>query len=168
MKTVALKVFLLFVVCTTGQRISTYKEQGIAFVKQYYLLFDSVQRPSVRDFYENVDSILVYGDSMYLGADAIMQKYATSTTVGQRNISATDCQPTNDAGIIINVVGKLSFNDSGLNERSRTLNSTLWFNEMFVLKPRVTAFFIQNQHFRSSVWNISSASMNYSDVLIFV
>jgi hypothetical protein len=45
---------------------------------------------------------------------------------------------------------------------------TLWFNEMFVLKPRVTALYIENHHFRSGVWNMTTSSMNNSDSLIFV
>lgn len=168
MKTAALKVFLLFVVIVAGQRIPNYSQAGKTFVQQYYTLFDSPQKTSVRDFYD--DSVLVTGGEIFIGVDAIMQKYTFMLPVGQRNISTLDCQPTNDAGVIVNVFGRISFNDSSkiVSGNNNWLNSSIWFNEMFVLKPRVTSFFIQNQHFRSSVWNLTSNSVNNSDGLVFV
>lgn len=164
-----MKVLLLFVVFVSGQRIPNYKEAGKAFVLQYYTVFDSPQRPSVKDFFESNDSILVSGGDIFYGVDAIMPKFATSAIVAQRNITASDCQPTNDAGIIVNVFGRILYNDTAIVGLTPTGNSTsIWFHEMFVLKPRVTSFFIQNQHFRASVWNMTSASMNYSEGLRFV
>lgn len=169
MKTIALKVFLLFTVLVTGQRIQNYNQAGKAFVQQYYTLFDGPQRVGVRDFYD--DSILVTGGEILIGVEAIMQKFAMMLAVGQRSVSNMDCQPTNDAGVIVNVFGRISFNDSMkivTPNHANASNSSIWFNEMFVLKPRVTSFFIQNQHFRSSVWNMTSSTMNNSDGLIFV
>lgn len=168
MTTIALKAFLLYAVIVTGQRIPNYNQAGKAFVQQYYTLFDSAQKSSVRDFYD--DSVLLTGGEIFIGVDAIMQKYMSMVIISQRNISNLDCQPTNDAGVIVNVFGRISFNDSSkiVSGNNNWINSSIWFNEMFVLKPRVTSFFIQSQHFRSSVWNMTSNSMNNSDGLVFV
>lgn len=163
-----MKLLLLFIALVMGERIQNYNQAGKSFVQQYYAMFDSSQRMNLRNFYENNDSILVASGNIFIGVDAIVLKLTSMVTIMQRNITASDCQPTNDAGIIVNVAGKFSFIDASKTVSTNATNATLWFNEMFVLKPRVTSFFIENQHFRTSVWNMTTASMNSSDGLIFV
>ena len=163
-----MKFLLLFTALVMGERIQNYDQAGKSFVQQYYAIFDSALRTNVRNFYENNDSTLVASGNIFFGVDAIVQKLTSMVTIIQRNITTSDCQPTNDAGIIVNVAGKFSFIDISKIVSINSTNASLWFNEMFVLKPRVTSFFIENQHFRTSVWNMTTASMNNSDGLIFV
>lgn len=167
MKTAAVNFFLLFVALAKGQRMPNFNQTGITFVQQYYTQFDGPLRTSVRTFYENTDSVLVSGGEIFYGADAIIQKFSSMMAITQRNIIATDCQPTKDAGLIINVFGRVAFNDPSKTLSSNS-NSTVWFNEMFVLKPRVTSLYVENQYFRASVWNMTSTSTNNSNFLVFV
>jgi Nuclear transport factor 2 (NTF2) domain len=134
--------FLLFVTClATGERIPNYNQLGVDWMQKLYAASDSTPRASLRDFYD--DSVLVYNGETLYGVDKIMEKYNNISTVVKRNITTADCSPTNDAGFIVNVFGKILFNVS-------ENGTSQWFNEMLVFKPRVTAFYIQNQQFRTS------------------
>jgi Nuclear transport factor 2 (NTF2) domain len=170
MKTVAFKVLLVFVVLAAGERIQNYNQAGQTFVQQYYLLFDQPQRIGIREFYDSNDSILVINGEIFLGVDLIWQKFTTISPFSQRNVTTIDCQPTNDAGVIVNVFGRISLNiSSSIVFGNRNANGTMtWFNEMFVLKPRVTSFYIQNQYFRTSTWNTTSSGIDNHNGLIFV
>lgn len=97
----------------------------------------------MKDFYDINDSVLIYAGELFYGVDKIMDKFNSLSKIASRNITASDFQPTSDAGVILNIFGKVLFND--INN-----NMTLFFTEMFVLKPRVTAYYIQNQYYRSS------------------
>lgn len=163
-----MKFLLFFIALVMGERMQNYNQAGKSFVQQYYAIFDSTQRTNVRNFYENNDSVLVASGNIFFGVDAIVQKLTSMVIITQRNITAMDCQPTNDAGIVVNIAGRFSFIDTLKVVNTNATNATLWFNEMFVLKPRVTSFFIENQQFRTSVWNMTTALMNNSDGLIFV
>jgi hypothetical protein len=130
------------------ERIDNFKDAGTSFVRTYYSLFDNdFQRATVRDFYDNFDSILIMGGEMFIGIDKIMEKYTRTPTVLQRIVNGTDCQPTTDSGVIINVYGRILMNDQ--------TNQWQSFHEMFVLQPKVTLFYISNQHYRASSWNAS-------------
>jgi Nuclear transport factor 2 (NTF2) domain len=148
--------FLLFVTClAAGERISNYNQLGVDWMQKFYTAFDSNPRANLRDFYD--ESILVYNGDILYGVDRIMEKYNNISTVVKRNITTADFAPTNDAGFIVNVFGRILFSVS-------ENNTSQWFNEMLVFKPRVTAFFIQNQQFRTSRLSIA----NDTDILRFV
>lgn len=151
-----------------GQHLQNFSQIGQSFVMQFYNTFDSPQRAFVRDFYD-IDSVLIFNGEIFYGATAILDKFALQPFNNSlRNVTWSDFQPTNDGGIIVNVGGFLSSKDASSNFTFGSLANglTIWFNEMFVLKPRVTSFYIQNQHFRTSNWRNSIA--NNSNGLYFV
>lgn len=134
---------LILVTVVLTQRIANYNQVGKTFIDSYYKNFDGDQRTLLKDVYDNFDSYVVFRGEVMMGADKIIERFNTLPRVAQRNISFTDFQPTSDSGVILNVFGKIMFNDP-LN------NSTLFFSEMIVLKLKVTAYYVQNQYFRSS------------------
>lgn len=143
MRVIDIGLFLFMMGIVKTQRITNFIQVGRAFMDSFYKNFDGDQRMNLKDVYDNVDSYLVFRGDIFIGTDKIIEKFNTLPRVLQRNVSFADFQPTNDAGVILNINGKILFNDP-LN------NSTMFFSEMFVLKPKVTAYFIQNHHFRSS------------------
>lgn len=146
MRAITFLFLVVFVSLVSMQRITNYVQVGTNFVQQYYASFDNdYLRLNVQDFYDTVDSVLVYGSGIYFGADQILNKFKNVTTVIQRNISATDCQPTNDTGVIVNVYGRILY--KSVNNFN---NNSLFFTEMFVLKPRLSAYYVQNQHHRAT------------------
>lgn len=175
MKRVLIEILTLMLVTFVNcQRVQNFTQIGQTFMTQFYNIFDSPQRSSIKDFYES-DSIYVYHGEMYNGAMAIIDKFnilgtnqnSALSVNNMRSISWYDSQPTNDGGVILNVGGFLSPKDASTNSATSGSfsNATrVWFNEMFVLKPRVTSFFVQNQHFRSSDWrnnnNINPTNTN--------
>lgn len=161
MKAITVNFFLILTSFVACDRISNYKQVGQAFIQQYYTLFDNVLlRSGVKDLYDGNDSILIIGTDIFYGAEKIMERLNMVSPVVQRNVTSADCQPTNDAGVIVNVYGRILFTDS-------VGNWTPHFIEMFVLKPRVTSYFIQNQHFRSTIVT-NSTNNNNTDSLRFV
>lgn len=164
MKAITVKLFLILVTSVTCDRITNYKQVGQTFVQKYYALFDNILfRAGVKDFYDSSDSILVSGTDIFFGSDKIMERLNVVSSVVQRNVTATDCQPTNDAGVIMNVFGKILSSDT-------TSNWTPFFTEMFVIKPKVTSYYIQSQYFRSTVIfnSTTNMSINIIDGLRFV
>lgn len=142
-------------------RIFNYKQVGLTFMQQYYSLFDNnLLRSGVKDFYDGNDSILIAGSEIYFGADKIMERLNIITAVVSRNVTTSDSQPTNDGGVIVNVYGRILYSDTASNW------TTPHFTEMFILKPRVTSFFIQHQHLRTAI--ITNNINNNTDSLRFV
>lgn len=157
MKPIVITFLLLFTGFIACERISNFNQVGQAFVQQYYAFFDNLaQRASVRNFYDVTDSVLVFSGSLFYGADAIMNRLSSVPNVVLRNVSSIDSQPTNDAGVIVNIFGRILFSDT-------VSNYTPSFSEMFVLKPRVNSYYIQNQYVRSS-----SIVLSITDGLRFV
>ena len=145
-----------FVSC---QRITNFAEAGSNFMKLYYSTFDStLTRKNLQDLYEINNSIVIYGGDIFFAVDKIMERLSSVPNIIQRNISSTDYQPTNDAGVIVNVFGKILTNEINAN--------STYFTEMFVLKPKVTAFYIQNQQYRQS--SLITSANNLSEGLRFV
>lgn len=148
-------VLLVTSLSVMSDRIGNFNQVGMELMQKYYAAFDAnlPKRSEVKDLYDAVDSYLVYAGESFIGVDKIMEKFNSVLNVVARNITSSDSQPTNDGGVIMNVFGRISSVD----------NTLLYFTEMFVIKPRVTSFFIQNQQFRSS-----KIVSNTSDVLHFV
>ena len=150
-------VVLLFTTFVNCERISNFNQVGQAFVQQYYALFDNnFQRAGIRSFYDTSDSALVYASALYFGSDSIMNRLSSVSNVVQRNISSVDSQPTNDAGVIVNVFGRIIYSDT-------VSNYAPSFDEMFILKPKLNSWYIQNQYVRTSL-----ILMNSIDGLRFV
>lgn len=163
MKAIKVGLLLLLTSFVTCEQNPNYLQIGRGFVQQFYAYYDvAFQRSSVRSFYDINESVLLYAGELFQGADKIMEKFTAGVSnVVQRNITFTDVQPTNDAGMIINVFGRILYSDS------TAANWTPHFTEMFVIKPRFTMYYIQNQHFRSSV-AVNSSSISINDGLRFV
>lgn len=153
-------IFLLVIALVTSQQIPNYVQVGANFIQLYYSTFDNAvtRQQNIRNLYSS-SSNLAYGGVVISGVENIVQRFETVPNVIQRNISSTDSQPTNDAGVIINVFGKLLTGDVN------APGSSVFFTEMFFIKPKVTSFVIQNQQFRQSAGNVTSA---VADSLHFV
>merc|ERR1712020_751283 len=112
-----------------------YDAIGKAFVQQYYALFDdAAQRPQLISLYNTNESLLTFEGVQMQGSAKIMEKISSLTF--QRiahSITAIDCQPTFDGGILINVLGQLKTDDDPAQS----------FIQTFVLKPLNDSFFIQ-------------------------
>lgn len=160
MKAISTLILTSFLSSLTCDRIFNYKQVGLTFMQQYYTIFDNnLLRSGVKDFYDGNDSILIAGSEIYFGADKIMERLNIITAVVSRNVTTSDSQPTNDGGVIVNVYGRILYSDTAS-------NWTPHFTEMFILKPRVTSFFIQNQHLRTAI--ITNNINNNTDSLRFV
>lgn len=155
MRVIGVGLFLLLASSVKTERISNFVQVAKAFIDTYYRNFDGDQRSVLKDVYDSVDSYVVFRGEVLIGADKILEKYNTLPRVQQRNVSYSDSQPTTDSGVILNVFGKILFNDP-------SNNSPQPFTEMFVLMPRVSAYYVQNQYFRSS------GAQNNTDGLHFV
>ena len=85
-----------------------YDPIGKAFVQQYYKLFDdAAQRPQLSSLYNTNESLLTFEGVQMQGSAKIMEKISSLTF--QRiahSITAIDCQPMFDGGILINVLGQ--------------------------------------------------------------
>lgn len=149
MTAITLGILLLVTGYVTCDRIQNYNQVGASFMQNFYASFDNVlQRASVRNYYDVTDSAANFRGELLFGADGIMARLNSFTNVIQRNIFFADYQPTSDAGVILNVFGKISYDVN-------TGNSS-FFSEMFVIKPRGSNFYIQNQQFRASTPNNSN------------
>lgn len=158
MHTLYIQILLLSTCYVSMERIQGYNQIGMTFMKQFYAIYDNdSSRTNLRDLYDTNDSILVYHGEIFYGLDKIITKYTNLAKVVERNITTADFQPTNDAGVILNIFGRIMLKDA---------TNKSYYSEMFVIKPRVTAYYIQHHHFRfSGIW---AQQGNNSDGLIFV
>lgn len=150
---------LLLSIGSECDRIANYAQVCTTFMQQYYAFFDSTpQRSSVATFYDINDSVLVSAGTLYIGSAQIMDRLGRVSNVVQRNITYSDCQPTYDAGVIVNVFGRISYD----------VRNASFYSEMFVVKPRISgtvAYYIQNQQYRSAQ---PTTQPNIADGLRFV
>ena len=107
-----------------------YDQIGKAFTQQYYALFDdAAQRPNLVNLYnvrksfvskpllclihhvclfQAEQSLMTFEGEQRQGSVKIMEKFAGLTFQKIAHlITAVDCQPTFDGGILINVLGQL-------------------------------------------------------------
>merc|ERR1711902_417390 len=117
-----------------------YESIGKAFTEQYYGLFDDpAQRPGLVNLYNAEQSLMTFEGQQMQGAAKIMEKIASLTFQKIAHlITAVDCQPMFDGGILINVLGQLKTDD----------DIPQSFMQNFVLKPAGDSFFIQHDVFR--------------------
>merc|ERR1712012_1092077 len=122
-----------------------YDQIGKAFTQQYYALFDdAAQRPQLVNLYNAEQSLMTFEGEQRQGSQKIMEKIAGLTFQKIAHlITAVDCQPTFDGGILINVLGQLKTDDDPPQS----------FTQTFVLKPSADSFFIQHDMFRLVIHN---------------
>jgi hypothetical protein len=125
-----------------------YDAIGKAFVQQYYAIFDdATQRQNLSALYNADQSLMTFEGVQMQGVAKIMEKIGSLTF--QRivhSITAIDCQPMFDGGILINVLGQLKTDDDPAQS----------FIQTFVLKPGGDSFFIQHDTFRLVLHNIAT------------
>nr|ACO15228.1 Probable nuclear transport factor 2 [Caligus clemensi] len=86
-----------------------YESIGKAFTQQYYALFDDpAQRHQLVNLYNAEHSLMSFEGQQMQGSVKIMEKIQNLTfTKIAHLITAVDCQPTFDGGILISVLGQL-------------------------------------------------------------
>jgi len=122
-----------------------YEAIGKAFAQQYYALFDNITaRPSLASLYHHTESLMSFEGQQCQGAVKIMEKFNSLTFQKiQHLITAVDCQPMFDGGILINVIGQLKTDDDPPHT----------FSQTFVLKPADGSFYCQHDMFRLGIHN---------------
>jgi len=125
-----------------------YDAIGKAFVQQYYTLFDDAnQRHQLVNLYNANESLMTFEGVQMQGAPKIMEKISSLTF--QRiahSITAIDCQPMFDGGILINVLGQLKTDEDPPHS----------FLQSFVLKNSNGCWFIAHDVFRLSLHDQAS------------
>jgi hypothetical protein len=125
-----------------------YEPIGKAFTQQYYALFDDpTQRHQLSNFYNAETSLMTFEGQSMQGTVKIMEKLGSLTfqKIGHL-VTAVDCQPMFDGGILINVLGQLKTDDDPVNS----------FNQTFILRPANDSFYIQHDVFRIVLHNIAA------------
>merc|ERR1711976_464838 len=86
-----------------------YDQIGKAFTQQYYAMFDdATQRANLINLYNAEQSLMTFEGVQVQGAARIMEKISGLTFQKIAHvITAVDCQPSFDGGILINVLGQL-------------------------------------------------------------
>ena len=125
-----------------------YDAIGKAFVQQYYALFDDpAQRGNLAQLYNPEQSLMSFEGVQVQGTAKIMEKFQSLTFQRiQHSITATDCQPTFEGGILINILGQLKTDDDPAQSFAQTL----------VLKPANGSFFLQHDVFRLVLHNMAA------------
>ncbi|GMT28117.1 hypothetical protein PFISCL1PPCAC_19414 [Pristionchus fissidentatus] len=125
-----------------------YETIGNALVAHYYSQFD-VGNPAARaqglqDLYDPENSYMTFEGVQMKGRDAILQKFQSLTFQNiQRSITKSDSQPLYDGSILVSVLGQLKTDDDPVQS----------YNQLFVLRPNATGFFIANEMFRLVLHN---------------
>jgi len=125
-----------------------YEQIGKAFTQQYYALFDNAAtRGQLQALYNAEQSLMSFEGQQMQGAAKIMEKIASLTFQKiQHLITAVDCQPMFDGGILINVLGQLKSDDDPPQS----------FMQNFVLRPGGDSFYIQHDVFRLVLHNVAA------------
>ena len=152
-----------------------YDAIGKAFVQQYYTLFDDAnQRANLSQLYNPTESLMTFegvqmqvnnskslyrvflfyciSDKYHLifkfqGVQKIMEKIGSLTFQRvQHSITAIDCQPMFNGGILINVLGQLKTDDDPAQS----------FIQTFLLTPMNGSFVIQHDTFRLVLHNVAA------------
>ncbi|TRY61030.1 hypothetical protein TCAL_09136 [Tigriopus californicus] len=125
-----------------------YEAIGKAFTQQYYALFDdAAQRPQLVALYNAEQSLMTFEGQQMQGSAKIMEKISSLTFQKIAHlITAVDCQPTFDGGILVNVLGQLKTDEDPPQS----------FTQVFVLKPANDSFFIQHDMFRLVIHNVAA------------
>ncbi|GMT00262.1 hypothetical protein PENTCL1PPCAC_22436 [Pristionchus entomophagus] len=125
-----------------------YEQIGNQLVSYYYSKFD-VGDPMIRaqglcDLYDPANSYMTFEGVQMKGQEAILQKFQSLTfrTI-QRAITKSDCQPLYDGSIMVAVLGQLKTDEDPVQS----------YNQLFILRPNATGFFIANEIFRLVLHN---------------
>jgi len=125
-----------------------YESIGKAFTDQYYQMFDNpATRAQLQALYNAEQSLMSFEGQQMQGSAKIMEKIQSLTFQKIAHlITAVDCQPMFDGGILINVLGQLKTDD----------DIPQSFMQNFVLRPAQDSFFIEHDIFRLVLHNIAA------------
>jgi len=125
-----------------------YEAIGKAFTTQYYQMFDNpTSRPQLQNLYNAEQSLLSFEGQQMQGAAKIMEKLGSLTFQKIAHlITAVDCQPMFDGGILVNVLGQLKTDE----------DPPHGFSQAFVLKPSGQSWFIAHDVFRLAIHDIAA------------
>jgi len=124
-----------------------YDNIGKAFTQQYYAMFDNpATRAQLVNLYNAEQSLMTFEGVQLQGAAKIMEKISSLTFQKIAHlITAVDCQPSFDGGVLINVLGQLKTDD----------DPPHGYNQCFMLKPSSEgSWFIQHDIFRIAVHDL--------------
>jgi len=124
-----------------------YDQIGKAFTQQYYAMFDdATQRAGLINLYNAEQSLMTFEGVQLQGAAKIMEKISGLTFQKIAHvITAVDCQPSFDGGILINVLGQLKTDE----------DPPHGFTHCFMLKPSPEgSWFIQHDIFRIALHDL--------------
>jgi len=126
-----------------------YDQIGKAFVTQFYQMFDNAAtRSQLQQMYNADQSLMSFEGQQMQGAVKIMEKIQSLTFQKIAHIiTAIDCHPMFDGGILVNVLGQLKTDD----------DQPHGFNQVFVLRPTEGgSWFIQNDIFRLALHHVAA------------
>jgi len=125
-----------------------YEAIGKAFTTQYYQLFDNAAtRGQLQALYNAEQSLMSFEGMQMQGSAKIMEKLASLTFQKiQHIVTAVDCQPMFDGGILINVLGQLKTDEDQVHG----------FTQSFLLRPAGESWFIQHDIFRLALHHIAA------------
>jgi len=124
-----------------------YDNIGKAFTQQYYAMFDNpATRAQLVSLYNAEQSLMTFEGVQLQGAAKIMEKIQSLTFQKIAHlITAVDCQPSFDGGVLINVLGQLKTDDDPPHS----------YTQCFMLKPSPEgSWFIQHDIFRIAVHDL--------------
>jgi len=142
-----------------------YEAIGKAFTEQYYNIFDNAAtRPQLQNLYNAEQSLLSFEGQQMQGSAKIMEKLSSLTFQKIAHlITAVDCQPMFDGGILINVLGqlKVSFVTVTTFTTEKKMPQTdedpaHGFSQAFVLKPDGQSWFIAHDVFRLALHHVAT------------
>lgn len=115
---------------------------GKSFVQEYYNVFDDKEkREIVAGMYHPSEGMLTFEGQQFQGFEAIKEKMKTIPLDNMmRQLTTIDCQPTNDGGVLVSVVGQLKNNSAN--------DKVMGFTQTFILKPGNNSFFVHHDIFR--------------------
>jgi len=127
-----------------------YENIGKAFTTQYYQMFDNpATRPQLQALYNAEQSLLSFEGQQMQGAAKIMEKLGSLTFQKIAHlITAVDCQPMFDGGILINVLGQLKTDE----------DPPHGFSQVFLLQPAGNSWFVANDVFRLAIHDVAATN----------
>jgi len=125
-----------------------YEQIGKAFTEQYYNMFDNpATRSQLQALYNADQSLLSFEGQQMQGVAKIMEKLQSLTFQKIAHlITAVDCQPMFDGGILINVLGQLKTDE----------DQPHGFTQCFLLRPSDNSWFIQHDIFRLALHHVAA------------
>ncbi|KAF8367230.1 ran-4 [Pristionchus pacificus] len=125
-----------------------YENIGNQFVSHYYTQFDNgdpvARAQGLSVLYDPENSYMTFEGVQMKGQQAILQKFQSLTFKSiQRAITKSDCQPLYDGSIMVSVLGQLKTDEDPVQS----------YNQLFIIRPNNSSYFIANEIFRLVLHN---------------